>query len=532
MGELISSRLKNYSKKQVLSAAKNKEHGDFDEERYILEALTEKTNVSIAYLDPKLNIIYVNSNYVKESGFTKKQLIGQNHFKLFPNKENEKIFRRVVKSGRPVRSYRKPFTYPNQPGRDVTYWDWTLSPVKGSLGKVEGLVLSSVEVTDDVRSDTERERLLSELKKEQLHTRQLMMEAEKRASEMDAIFMAMADPLIVYNKAGEVVGVNPATLLTLGFDPVGKSRKQVVKKLLVRHIDGRMLPEEEMLSTQALAGKTVASKPYLFKTNEGEDVAALVSSSPIFNGKRVAGAVVIMHDISDRLKLEQQKDEFIAIASHELKTPITTLKAFVQILQKQLAEDPNRENLTFLKKMDDQLERLAALVKELLDVSRIESGIIPLHNGHFDFDQMVMGVIGDLQRISHRHHLIIRGSTGKKIWGDKNRLTQVITNLILNASKYSPTADKIIIHLLSNRHNVIVKVRDFGIGIAKEDQAKIFNRFFRVKGASGERFPGLGLGLYISTEIIRSHGGKIWVKSTPGKGSTFFFSLPIKMQKR
>ncbi len=535
MGEPVSLRLKNYSQKQVLSAAKNLPSAPlhkWTEKRNLLKALMENTEVQLAYLDPEFNFVLVNSAYALGSGYTKEQLICRNHFELFPNQENEKIFRRVVRTGRAVKFYRKPLLFPNQPERGITYWDWTLSPIKSSRGKVGGLVLSLVDVTEDVKSDTEREELLVRLEREQQHTQQLKIEAERRAAEMDAIFMAMPDPLIVYNTKGEAVSINPATLLTFGYDPIGMSSEEVIRRNQARYPDGTIIKPKETGIYQALHGKTVVSRPFVLKNDRGEEIAVLLSASPIYIKGKTSGAVIIMHDVSERLKLEQQKDEFIAIASHELKTPITTLKAFVQILQKRLTKKADQENRIFLDRMDGQLEKLATLVKEMLDVSRIESGIIPLHNERFDFDPLIYEAIDDLQRISHRHHLIIRGSTGKKIWGDKNRLTQVVTNLILNAIKYSPTTDKVIVHLLNNNHNVIIKVRDFGIGIAKEDQAKIFERFFRVKGASGERFPGLGLGLYISAEIIRAHGGKIWVKSTPQKGSTFFFSLPIKIQKR
>lgn len=504
----------------------------------LLKDLLENTEANLAYLDPHFNFVLVNAAYAKNSGYGKKQLIGQNYFQLFPNKENEKIFRQVICTGKSVQLFRKPFTYPNQPERGTTYWDWTLKPIKNNKKSVEGIVLSLVEVTEDVKSDSERERLLIQLEKARQRAEQLTMEAEKRASEMDAIFMAMADPLIVYNLKGQAVSVNPAMFLTFGFDPVGKSREEVIKKLSVRYPDRHPLPQDDMLTNQALAGKTVVSKPLLVKNSKDEDIAVLTSASPIFNKGKVAGAVVIMHDVSERLKLEQQKDEFIAIASHELKTPITTLKAFTQILQRRFEEkhDGNslayKETAIYLQRINGQLDKLSGLVKELLDVSRIESGVIPLHTEQLDFDQLIKTAIEDLQRITRRHRLIIRGETGKKIWGDTNRINQIITNLILNAVKYSPTSDRIIIHLLSNGHNVIVKVKDFGIGIDKENQAKIFDRFFRVKGASGERFPGLGLGLYISSEIVKAHGGKMWVKSTPGKGSTFFFNLPAKGRRK
>lgn len=497
------------------------------DDKTIFEAIMQHTDVHLAFLDSKFNFVLVNPSYAKGLGLTEKQLIGQNNFKLFPDKENKKIFQMVVRTGEVVRFHRKPFQYSNQPEKGETYWDWTLAPVKNKTNKITGLVLSLVEVTEDVKADAERENLLSQLEKEREKAHQLTIEAEKRASEMDAIFMSMADPLIVFNTEQTAVGVNPAMLLHFGFDPIGMPNYEIIKKTEARKSDGVPFTAKDTSISQALQGKSIVSQPTIVKNSKGDDTFVLASASPIYIDNKISGAVIIMHDVSERLKLEQQKDEFIAIASHELKTPITTLKAFTQILQNKLKNSTNKEDFIYLEKMNGQLDRLTILVKELLDVSKIESGTIPLQRDYFNFDQLVSNTIEDLQRITSRHHLIIRGKTDKKIWGDKNRINQIITNLTLNAIKYSPTASKIIIHLLHNKHNVIVKVKDFGIGVTKENQTKIFDRFFRVKGSSGERFPGLGLGLYISSEIVKAHGGKMWVRSTPNKGSTFFFSLPI-----
>ncbi len=242
------------------------------------------------------------------------------------------------------------------------------------------------------------------------------------------------------------------------------------------------------------------------------------------------GFAKIVHDTTEKKRLDQQKDDFLAIASHELKTPITTIKAFNQLLQKKALEKKDQESYHYLSKTAAQLDRLTNLVSDLLDVSKVQANKLVLHKEQFKFDELVEEVVEDLQGTIDNHVLKVSSKTGKKILADKDRISQVLINLIVNAVKYSPNASKVAIRLSSGKTYVKVSVQDFGVGISQENVARVFDRFFRGSGSKKETFPGLGLGLYISFEIIKQHQGKIWVKSIEGKGSTFYFSLPIKVK--
>ncbi len=237
-------------------------------------------------------------------------------------------------------------------------------------------------------------------------------------------------------------------------------------------------------------------------------------------------AVVLVHEnITDRKIVEKQKDDFLAIASHELKTPITTLKAYTQILQQVFSENP-KANL-YLDKMSEQLNRLITLVNELLDVSRIESGKLRLNKEKFLLDDLLRDVTADLAHINKQHRIIVEGVTTTFVYADKYRISQVLINLISNAIKYSPKSDRVIVSLKEHPSEVVVKIKDFGIGITKRDIALVFSKFFQANNKIRQSFAGLGLGLHISSEIIERHHGKIWVESTKGVGSTFYFSLPL-----
>lgn len=231
----------------------------------------------------------------------------------------------------------------------------------------------------------------------------------------------------------------------------------------------------------------------------------------------------LYHEAQEAIKT---RNNFLSIASHELKTPITSLKVFTQILQLRLSKT-NKEYHKYLDKMNDQINKLTNLINDLLDISRIHSGKLAFHEEVFAIDDLLKEIIEQSQWSTETHKIILKGTVKKKISGDRDRIGQVLINLISNAVKYSPHANKVIVHASSKTNKVIVAVQDFGIGIPEEHIDKIFDRFFRVSGIDEKVFPGLGIGLFISKEIVNRHGGEIKVKSVPDKGTTFSFTLPF-----
>jgi PAS domain S-box-containing protein len=232
-------------------------------------------------------------------------------------------------------------------------------------------------------------------------------------------------------------------------------------------------------------------------------------------------------DITEQKNLQQQKDDFIGIASHELKTPVTSIKAYTQVLERMLQKDGQEKEAVMIKRMDLQLNRLTSLIGDLLDVTKINSGRLQFNDQEFDFNSMVKEIIEDLQRTTQKHKIIENFVPTGRVFGDKERIGQVITNLVTNAIKYSPNSNEIVVHVLSKNEEVNLCVEDFGIGIAKDKLTKVFEQFYRVSGDKQHTFPGLGLGLYIASEIIKRENGRIWVNSEEGKGSTFCFALPV-----
>jgi two-component system, OmpR family, phosphate regulon sensor histidine kinase PhoR len=232
-------------------------------------------------------------------------------------------------------------------------------------------------------------------------------------------------------------------------------------------------------------------------------------------------------DIDEQKVAMKNKDEFISMASHELKTPVTIIKAFSHMLLSTFEKD-NTKAMDFMGRMNVQIDQLESLIVNLLDASKVNGGMMVFDKIDFDFNELVREVAEQIQFTTQTHsiELILPGAI--IISGDRGRLSQVLTNLINNGIKYSPKASKIIVSIITNDHCLNLAVRDFGIGIPADQQPKLFHRFFRASEGRSNTFPGLGLGLYISNEIVKRHSGSLTFTSEAGKGSTFNIELPVK----
>jgi len=265
---------------------------------------------------------------------------------------------------------------------------------------------------------------------------------------------------------------------------------------------------------------------------DGTEHWCLATGRPQYNSEKVfEGYIGAGVDITEQKFLQQQKDNFIGIASHELKTPVTSIKAYTQVLERMFRKNGALKEAGMINKMDGQLNRLTSLIGDLLDVTKINSGRLQFNDQEFDFNKLVSDLVEDLQRTTQDHVLVASYAAPQFVVADDERIGQVITNLITNAIKYSPGSKRIEITTKASENEVELSVRDYGIGIAKADLNKVFEQFYRVTGAMQHTFSGLGLGLYISAEIIKRAGGRIWVESIEGEGSTFSFAIPLKKVK-
>ena len=277
------------------------------------------------------------------------------------------------------------------------------------------------------------------------------------------------------------------------------------------------------------------SLEYRFKREDSEYRWLRETGAPRYSADgKFEGYIGTCIDIHEMKMHEQRKDDFIRMASHELKTPITSIKGYVQLLLTMFRDaDGDQQQFspqalqTSLATIDKQIIKLNRLMSELLDLSRIDSDRLELNMQDFDLNELVVETVKDVQQTT-KHEIIIKENADCKVFGDKDRVSQVLFNLLTNAIKYSPKTNSIEVNVYQPaRHSVSVSVADHGIGIDKKDHQKIFERFYRVEGKTEQTYPGFGIGLFIASEIMNRHHGTISVESEKTKGSTFTFTLPI-----
>lgn len=240
-------------------------------------------------------------------------------------------------------------------------------------------------------------------------------------------------------------------------------------------------------------------------------------------GVYIAGAVL---DITEHKQDEIRKNDFIGMVSHELKTPLTALNAYVQLLQYKLKETGNEFTAETLDKINVQLKRMSLMIDGFLNVSLLESGKILLNKIDFDLADLIETIAEENRVILPSHFIQVIGSEGMIVNADREKIGNVVNNLISNAAKYSKKESLIAIKCEKRQGELVVSVEDEGIGIKENDLPKLFDRFFRVESQVTQTIAGFGVGLYICAEVIERHGGKIWAESKFGEGSTFYFSLP------
>jgi len=288
------------------------------------------------------------------------------------------------------------------------------------------------------------------------------------------------------------------------------------------------LDEEPEIIARIRKGERVDHFETVRRRKDGSLVDISLTVSPIVDGRgRVVGASKIARDITERRMLERQKDAFIGIAAHELRTPVTGIKAYTQLLARRLQQSEDAASLKTLNRLEAQVDRLTSLITDLLDVTRMDGSTLPIRPAPMELDALIADVIDEAQGTTSQHQIVVELDAPVTLQADRDRIAQVLLNLLTNAIKYSPQADRVVVRTTQDDQNATVSVQDFGIGIPKADLTRIFDRFYRVTTDGRDGYSGLGLGLYIAAEFIKRHNGRIWAESVEGEGTTIAFSLPL-----
>ncbi|MET1057087.1 MAG: PAS domain-containing protein [Pedobacter sp.] len=464
-------------------------------------------------------IVYCNKAFELITGYSRAQIIGHNCRFLQGDDRAQierDVLKRAVRDGKEckveIRNYRK---------NGELFWnELYMSPIKDATGSVTHFigVQNDVTLRKKAEQDLRQQKSMMEKKVEE-------RTAELRESEsfLSSIIETVREGLLVLDPKFYVLSANHHFLSTF---------KVSAEETVGRHLYELGNHQWDIPVLKELLIKILPTNNPVVDFEVEHDFPHIGKKLMLLNAYRIElegqfkdQILLAIEDITERKEIERRKDDFLSIASHELKTPLTTIKGYIQILERHIPDNASEKFNKTLGKVASYVDRLNNLIAELLDVSRIQTGNIELHKTSFDFDAMIDEAIEGIRALATNHRILINGRTGAQVIGDESHIIQVINNLLSNAIKYAPDAQEIEVSISKVSDYIKVSVRDFGLGMNSEDKKRVFERFFR-SGEIQKRFPGMGIGLYICDQIIKNHGGTLWVESEIGKGSTFSFTIP------
>ncbi len=342
----------------------------------------------------------------------------------------------------------------------------------------------------------------------------------------EAIIETVRDPLVVLDKKLHVKTVNKAFI-----DFFQVTQEETLGKYIYDLNGGEWnIPELKKLLEDILPRNSFFND-YEVRHNFpklGAKIMLLNARRVVLEENKTQLILLAIEDITELKEQEKQKDDFISLVSHELKNPLTSIKAYTQILQNKLKSHEDKTLLKIFTSIETQTTKVTDLISDLLSEAKTRAKGFRYHDKEFEINSLVEEIIENATRRADSYTIIQKNKVNKMIVADRARIGQVLDNLISNAIKYSSNANKIIVNVSVTKDNIQLSVQDFGEGISKDNMIKVFEPFFRETEMQKETFPSIGLGLYISAEIVKHYGGKLWVKSIVGKGSTFFFTFPLK----
>lgn len=358
-------------------------------------------------------------------------------------------------------------------------------------------------------------------------------EAMGERDKLNTIVKSVSDGIIVFDRNRNITFANTAACAILHTSQEGLLNKKISELFTITDGKGEAVTDAMLCPLKPMEddGLVFGPSEVLLKNANNETLAVMISSTQIKEGAQSdIGSICVFADISKEKELEEMKLDFVAMAAHELRTPITGIRGYLSIVLEEVTKKLSKEERGMIEKAFISTTNLAALVENLLSVSHIESHSLKLNKETVDWSRLINEVVGTLSSSAEQKKIKIIVDLPKdlpSISVDKFRIIEVLSNLITNAITYSSSERTITVSANVNGSNLITHIKDQGEGIPEKALPHLFTKFFRVSGALVQGAKGTGLGLYISKSIIDVHKGNIWVESELGKGSTFSFSLPL-----
>ncbi|MEQ7799623.1 PAS domain S-box protein [Pedobacter sp. ASV1-7] len=347
--------------------------------------------------------------------------------------------------------------------------------------------------------------------------------AEQRSAMLVAIVDGSDDAIISKDLNSIVTSWNNSAKRLFGY-----TAEEMIGQSIVKLIPADRLQEEPEIISRLKKGQRVDHFETKRITKYGKLLDVSLTISPVMDSTGgIIGISKIARDITDKKQEEQRKNDFIAIVSHELKTPLTSMRSYVQLALAKAVQREDTFTQNVLRRAETQTGKMTTLIQDFLNLSRLEEGKMSLNISDFSLSELMEEVLSDALMLSPSHLIKYEACPEVMITADKEKIGQVLTNLIGNAIKYSPDATTVTIQCVLNSGTVEFSVTDEGYGISKVDQSRLFERFYRVDNSRKQHVTGFGIGLYLVAEILKLHEGKVRVQSELSKGSTFSFVLPF-----
>lgn len=454
-------------------------------------------NSLIIMIDKNHRFITIEGEIMDKMGYDSKDYLGKLPAEIAPLARYEvskHLYERVI-AGEKFSVERKSETGENYMVHFV--------PLKNDQNEVEAGLIIALDITD-------------------------IKQGEERSAKLAAIIESSDDAIISKTLESVITSWNDSAERMFGY-----TADEIIGQTIYKLIPADRQEEEPRILARLKSGERVEhfETKRLTKDNRLLDVS--LSISPV---KDKTGAIIglskIVRDITEKKQEEQRKNDFVAMVSHELKTPLTTINSYVQLLLNKAKKDGDDFRIKALTRAEVQTKRMTSMIHDFLSIARLEDGKIPLNKSVFDFSALAEEIAGDIQYLTSKHKIELIDCESVVLNADRDKIGQVLTNLLSNAIKYSPNGGAVTVGCEKQAGQVKIYVRDEGVGISPEDQKRMFDRFYRANNEKLKMVSGFGIGLYLVAEVLRYHNSKIEVISREDAGSTFYFTLDLNTEQQ
>lgn len=492
-------------RKRLSDAAARQTH-EQEAERRGLAALIDNIEVSMVVFDAGGHLTLVNDCWVRRNRIPREAAIGCRYDEItgyLVSADVQKRVDNVLATGEPFIFHEWYYEDANHP--HGIYVDGSILPIVDADGKVTGATAISIDVTEKVRT------------RQAVEDGKAVLETIIETTPVGLVYfdcdMRILDMNSTYAQWGFLDRSTAIGRVLYDIREAARERQDIHRRVLA----GESIDEKNLEVTHPVRGDALYYDVYYRPVRAGNEASG-----------QIIGMVSAVVDVTGRQEVEKQKDNFLTLASHELRTPITSIKGYTELLLRNTDVTGNPRHKHFLDVIYQQSNHLARLVNDLLDVSRIERDMLPMHLETFSLGNLASKVVYHMRIVASTREIKLDVPDAPvMISADRHLIEEVLEDILENALKYSPEDRPVEICISSTDSEAVATVRDYGVGVPQDQQTKVFERFYRATNAGSRPRNGLGLGLFIARSIVERHGGRIWVASQQGKGSTFYVALPL-----